>query len=216
MPARTSRPVPGSGIVPKRTEDIHLELRANDLADRTMAALIAEFEAIDLENLHDTAIQIRRDYLCRKLGVDNRGLTRLMAEARSQKLLRMLSVDKHPGAWVEKCSEKGYLVVMASVEKGDVARDDLVERFRTEIGTLGSQLASEGHTLKRIVLVPNAHITSRNELETDSGNATEVIARLRSSLEEDGFVVHEASFGFGKRVNLTILGHARSYTFHKI
>lgn len=204
------------GIIPKPMEDIHVELSSDDLADPVMASLLSMFEEIDLQETHDSPIQVRREFVANKLGLDSFQAKQLFTKARSMHLLEHLTIKKDYGAWLRNCEEKGCLVVMTCVEAGDFDRADLQEAFCEEILAIRKQVTGGSKTLDELVLVPNAHLTPGDKLETDSKRAQAVIERLRTALDGLGMKVHEASFGFGKRVGLVILGHPRSYTFHAI
>jgi len=207
------------GIIAKPADDIDLDLHAEDLGSRvpdSLKLLLKAFEIIDLANTYDSPIQIDEEYLRTLLQTGELGIKRALTDARKRKLLTHLQIKKDYGAWVERSDQKGFLVLMTSVEQKDFDREDLAKKYVDEVSGLRDQLVSEGHHISKVVLVPNAHLTDRDSLETDSERACKVVNRLYKALCKRGYDVQEASFGFGKRVGLEILGHPRSFTFHKL
>lgn len=181
-----------------------------------LAALISQFETIELDCTYDSPISIRRDYLMHLLGIDSDELSRLLARARSQKLLTRLRIDKDYRAWLRATSNKGCLVLMTCVEKGDYDRESLPRLFLKEVLLLRDKLINGGYRLDDVVLMPNAHLTPGENLEEDGDKAKAVIASIKTVLQQNDLKVLEGSFGFGKRVTLVIRGHTHSYTFHSL
>jgi len=204
-------------IAPKRTGDIIIEQHASLIEDSQLSALLEMFENIEVDETYNSPIQIKYPYLQEKLGLTSTELKKLMAEAKKQKLLRRLTIDKDYGAWIEKSRIKGCLVIMICIEKGDYRRQDLPSMFYEEVKITRNKLMVEGkgHKLDTIVLVPNAHMVAE-QLETNSQNIESVMSGIRSILEDKEIQYVEASFGYGKRVKLIVRGHAEAYKFHQI
>ncbi len=204
------------GITPRQMPDIHIEPLAQDLSDTSLAEFIALFERIDLMNLHCSPMDLRRGYIESELGLDTQHVRDLFQKARAAHLLGELCIRKEHNSWIEHSKAKGCLVVMTCVEKGDAARDDVEARFLEEVMGVANAVTGSKPTSVDIVLVPNAHLAPGEDLETDSTRAQETVGRVRAALVAAGFDVHEASFGFGKRVQLTILGHPAAYVFRAV
>jgi len=204
------------GIEPKATQPITIEPTAESLLDSELAQLASLFEHIDLDATSKSPIQLKRDYLQENLGLESRELKLLLDKARETGILRQLTINKDYRSWLRESKHKGCLLVMTCVETGDHQRDDLAEAYCRAVLERRDQLVSHGHELNDVIVMPNAHLTHPDDLETNSQSCANVIVRIIKELEAHDLRVLEGSFGYGKRVRLVIMGHPKAYSFRQI
>ena len=204
------------GIKPKATRPIDIEPISETLSDPELAQLVSLFENIELDATFDSPIQLRRDYLQERLAIEPRELKLLLDRARKSGILRQLTIKKDYRSWLRRSQNKGCLLIMTCIEKGDHQRDDLADAYCRTVMERRDQLISLGHELEDVVVMPNAHLTSPDELETDSKSCENVIKRIKKGLQAHNLKVFEGSFGYGKQVRLVIMGHPKAYSFRKL
>jgi hypothetical protein len=204
------------GIKPKATRHIAIEPTCESLSDPELAQLASLFENIKLDATFDSPIQLRRDYLQERLDIEPRDLKLLLDKGRASGILRQLTIKKDYRSWLRRSRNKGCLLVMTCIEKGDHQRDDLVGAYCRTVMERRDQLISLGHELEDVIVMPNAHLTNFDELETDSKNCANVIKRIKKGLHTHKLRVFEGSFGYGKQVRLVIMGHPKAYSFRQL
>ena len=204
------------GIEPKAAQPITIEPTSESLLDPELAQLVSLFEHIELDATFQSPIQLKRDYLQEHLGLESRELKLLLDKARETGILTQLTINKNYRSWLRRSKHKGCLLVMTCVEKGDHQRDDLVDAYCRTVLERRDQLISLGYELNDVIVMPNAHLTHPDELETVSQNCENVIARIIKGLQTHNLRVLEGSFGYGKRVRLVIMGHPKAYSFRQV
>ena len=204
------------GIKPKATKPIVIEPTAKSLLDPELAKLAELFENIELDATSESPIQLKRDYLQESLGLESRELKLLLDRARESGILTQLTINKDYRKWLRRSKQKGCLLVMTCIEKGDHQRADLVDAYCKTVMKRRDDLIALGYELNDIIVMPNAHLTHRDDLETDSDNCIDIIGQIIKTLQKKKIKVFEGSFGFGKRVKLIIMGHGKAYSFRQL
>ena len=77
-------------------------------------------------------------------------------------------------------------------------------------------LISDKYSLDDIVIMPNAHLVNKNEIELSSSNCHLIFAKIKKIFEDNNIHIIEGSFGYDKLVKLVIMGHPKAYSFREI
>ena len=201
-------------------KDINFKPWMNDLKkDEHTKQLIKLFEHIDLADVDNSPIILRRDWIAAKLGGISEGeLEALLAKLHEMRLLHALTIEFDHRKWLQHAETKGCLVVMVCIEEKDYERGN-IEQLATDTiskayhDLFGAEIQSK-KKIKKIFVIPNAHLSP--EIGTDHKRNLKILNRIVNNLKKSGFDIALNSYGYAKDIELAIIGHPQEYVLRCI
>jgi len=176
--------------------------------------LLKEFQEIDLHNLYESPLRLNWIYICNKLGVAEGDAKTLLDMLYGKRVLCQLTTALDYEAWLEVMDHKGCLVLMSCIEGKDYnVASEVLEKVVNEIKTIRSQLIGMNYDLRDIIIVPNVHLATQDELGPDHEANWSILTQLKKGFINEGFNTKLASYGCAKFVRLVIHGHPLGYIF---
>lgn len=209
----------GTGKIPSRPgkADVRFLPRTDTFRDPVLGKLLRMFQSIDLTDGPDAPVRINWKYLEAAFGCSRADISRILETAEGLGLLRTLTIEYDHEQWMKHSREKGCLVVMAGVEKSDLARklDELHSRFCDTIDAVKRDVTNGGQTLRHVFVVPNGHLAPRAK-PVDWQEAHALLETLPPALARRKYKASLNSYGYPKLIQLAINAHKLGYVLRVI
>lgn len=186
------------------------------LDDNMLSKLLEQFKSVDIFDPEGSPVLVNWRKLEERLGLDREQLNMLLAKADQMGLLRRLTIEYDHAKWMRWSRNKGCLVIMTCVEKSDYQDGNIVERFCDEVTTIRDKIVSGSQELTEVIIVPNVHLTTREDIGDDWEKTITLLQNAKRKLEERDFHVQLNSFGYAKNILLAINAHKLGYVFRSI
>lgn len=187
--------------------------------DEYSKGLLREFENINILNLLETEnspIKINFEYLCKKLGLNEKEVKKLFRKNHEMRLLPGLTINYDHAQWLKHSIEKGCLLVTICIEKYDYEKEDILPNaVYKEIKEIRDHIVGKG-VLNKVFLMPDAHLTEKENLGKRWLKNIDMMGKIAEKLKENGFEVQLNSFGYTKDLKLAIDGHHLGYVFRHL
>jgi hypothetical protein len=175
------------------------------------------FRTIDLADLTHSPIKMNWKHIEATLGCSRKDVFQLFEEADAKGLLRALTIQYDHEQWLKHSREKGCLVVMTGIERGDLARDpkERADAFCGAIDLVKRDVVGSGQVLKHVFVVPNGHLAPRAK-PVPWEDALTVLKTLPPALSKRRYKAALNSFGYPKLIELAINAHKVGYVLRVV
>src|ERR1700722_10032021 len=182
--------------------DVQFMPVTDGFGDHDLGELLRMFQSVDLADLSASPVRMNWKYIEARLGCERSEIYRLLQEADKMGLLRSLTIEYDHEKWMQNSSEKGCLVVMACVERRDLARelDECAEAVCEAVEAVKRDVAPR-HVMRQVFVIPNGHLApSAKPLPWK--RALEVLQAVPPALAARGFDASLGAYGYPKLIQL--------------
>jgi len=210
----------GTGRFPEKPGEADIDYLppTGGFGDRLLGQLLELFQSIDISNQAESPIKVNWSFLEDQLGIRRKEVRELLRTADRLGLMRQLTIDYEPEAWLGHSEDKGCFVVMTCVEESDLDRSlkDCANAYCDEIDAIRASVLSEDQVLDDVFVVPNGHLAPRAGDGLPWKETLKVLQALPLELEQRGYNALLNSYGYTKLIRLTINAHKIGYVLRVV
>ncbi len=203
----------GTGRFPEAAgeADVQFTPLTNTFGDRDLGELLRMFQSIDLADLSASPVRMNWKYIEDRLGCERSEIYGLLQKADRLGLLRSLTIEYDHEKWMQSSSEKGCLVVMACVERRDLARElsECASAVCEAVNAVKRDVAPK-QVMRQVFVIPNGHLAPRAK-PLPWKRALEILQAVPPALKAQGYEATLGSYGYPKLIQLAINAHKLGY-----